>query len=197
MKKMFDETRPGSVISGCVDIIWAGILWLVCSIPIVTAGPASSALYYTMVKSVRHERGNVTKSFFAAFASDFRISFVIWIVYLAVIVPLIFAPGLIVFYILPLAVTLPWMFAWISRFDTGLKKTALSVLSLCVKNIPRSVLLGLLLLGTAAVCWLLPVISPLLPGFSCLLMSYVMEPVFRSISEKIENDENTDRWYNE
>lgn len=197
MKKIFDETRPGAVLSGCVDIIWAGILWLVCSLPVITAGPASAALYYCIVKSVRHERENLTKSFFSAFVSDFKISLIFWLVYLAVIVPMLFVPGLIPFYILPVGLTLPWVFSYISRFDSGIKGTGAAVLRLAVQNVFRSLALAAILFGTLAAAWLLPILTPLLPGFVCLLMSYIIEPVLRTISEQIDNDENKDRWYNE
>ncbi len=32
------ESRFVSVMSALIDVIWAGFLWLVCSLPIVTIG---------------------------------------------------------------------------------------------------------------------------------------------------------------
>ena len=95
MKKMFEDTKIGAVLSGTIDVLWAGLLWLFCSLPVVTVGPASAALYYTMVKAIRRERGSVGKTFFSAFAANFRVSFLIWLVYLIVIGPLLFLPQLV------------------------------------------------------------------------------------------------------
>ena len=37
---------------------------------------------------------------------------------------------------------------------------------------------------------------PLLPGAVCMLMSLIIEPVFREYTAE-QGDENTDAWYNE
>ena len=54
------------------DLLVAGFLWLVFSVPVVTIGPASAALYYTVVKVVRRKRETVTKSFLYAFRLNFK-----------------------------------------------------------------------------------------------------------------------------
>lgn len=41
------------------DLLVAGFLWLVFSVPVVTIGPASAALYYTVVKVVRDRKSVV------------------------------------------------------------------------------------------------------------------------------------------
>ena len=66
------------VLSALIDLIWAGLLWLVCSLPLFTIGASSTALYYTVVKSIRHERGRVTSCFFRSFRSNFRQATAIW-----------------------------------------------------------------------------------------------------------------------
>ena len=43
-------------LGGFIDLTVAGIMWLVCSLPIVTLGASSTALYYTVVKCVRRDR---------------------------------------------------------------------------------------------------------------------------------------------
>lgn len=49
------------------ELILLGLLWFLCSLPIVTIGASSTALYYAVVKSVRKGRGYVTKEFFRSF----------------------------------------------------------------------------------------------------------------------------------
>ena len=63
------------------DLLFAGILWFVCSVPIITIGPASSALYYTVVKVVRHKRGTVFKEFWHSFKDNMGHGIVFTIVY--------------------------------------------------------------------------------------------------------------------
>ena len=59
MRKHFEETRIGRVLSALTDVILAGLMWFVCSVPIITIGASSTALYYVTVKSIRHERGRL------------------------------------------------------------------------------------------------------------------------------------------
>ena len=62
---------------------WLNLLWLVCSIPIVTVGASTSALYYVTLKLVRDEEENVTAMFFRAFRENFRQATVLWLIMLA------------------------------------------------------------------------------------------------------------------
>ena len=58
-----EKSRIGSAVSRLIDMILAGLYWLICSLPIITLGAASTALYYSVVKCVRHERGRLTGVF--------------------------------------------------------------------------------------------------------------------------------------
>ena len=40
-----------------VDLLWLSIIFFVTCIPVFTIGPALTALYYTVVKFIRRERG--------------------------------------------------------------------------------------------------------------------------------------------
>ena len=53
------------------QLIALSILWAVCSLPVITIGASSTALYYAVVKVVRRDRGSVLQSFFGAFRSNF------------------------------------------------------------------------------------------------------------------------------
>ena len=45
------------------DLFLVSILWIICSLPIVTIVLSTSALYYSVVKCVRRERGTATHEF--------------------------------------------------------------------------------------------------------------------------------------
>ena len=80
MKK---SSKIGAAITAVIDIVTAGLLWLLCSLPLVTLGASSAALYYCVVKCIRHERGRLVKSFFAAFRRDFKAATLLWLIFLA------------------------------------------------------------------------------------------------------------------
>lgn len=210
MKKMFEDTKAGQILSGFIDVLWAGLLFILCSIPVVTAGAASAALYYTVCKAIRHERGGVAKTFFSAFRDNFKTGTGLWLIYLAaaaLIASDLYAVSLMgaakgVYYYgliaiaIPAVLSLPWAFAAASRFSQKAFGILKFSLILCLKELKRTLLLALVLGACVLICWLMPGIAPLLPGFACLMMSYIIEPAFRAITTNME-DNNEDQWYNE
>lgn len=66
------------------DIIVANLLFLVCCIPIITIGPALTALYHCMLRTVKGNNNGTTKTFFRAFKENFRQSLIVWLSLLAV-----------------------------------------------------------------------------------------------------------------
>lgn len=63
---------------------WLNMLWFTCSIPIVTVGAATTALYHVTLKLARGEEGNVTAMFFRAFRQEFKQATALWLILLGV-----------------------------------------------------------------------------------------------------------------
>ena len=62
------------------DIIIVNILFILCSIPIVTMGASMSAMYFTLLKKQRTgENGGVVKLFFKGFKDNFKQSTISWL----------------------------------------------------------------------------------------------------------------------
>ena len=74
------DSRFTQLLMKLVFSSYLNILWFICSLPIFTIGAATTALYYTSLKIIRNEEGNVTKTFFKAFKENFRQSTVIWLI---------------------------------------------------------------------------------------------------------------------
>lgn len=211
MRKQFEDTAVGSALSAAIDMIFAGLLWALCSIPVVTIGPASTALYYTTVKSVRHERGHVASTFFGAFRANFGIALVEWLIVLAYALLCavnIYAANrmgdalgpvqgyLSRIMLLPAVCISVWMFPFISRFENNVGGTLKCVCFITLRHFGRTALMTLELAAFVLIGWLLPVLIPLLPGICCLVMSYSAEGALLKAAENSE-DNNEDRWYNE
>ena len=60
------------------------LLWFVCSIPIITIGASTTALYYASLKLVRDEDSHVGAQFFRSFRENFRQATVIWLIMLGI-----------------------------------------------------------------------------------------------------------------
>ncbi len=63
---------------------YLNLLWLICSLPIVTIGAATTALYYASLKLIREEENSVTRQFFRSFRENFRQATVLWLILLGV-----------------------------------------------------------------------------------------------------------------
>ena len=90
MKRLFDLESP--LMSGLIklfDCICLSVLWLVCCIPLVTAGAASAALYTTVFKYIRREEGTLAATYFGAFKENFRRSTLAGLVSLALLAVLV------------------------------------------------------------------------------------------------------------
>ena len=56
MKNLFNIENPVWVFMGkLVDILILAGLWLLCSLPVVTIGPSTAALYYGTLKLANNE----------------------------------------------------------------------------------------------------------------------------------------------
>ena len=199
------------VLSGLIDLIFAGLLWLLCSLPVLTLGSSTTALYYTVMKCIRHNRGRVAPTFFHGFRSNFRTATLIWLLFLLWLIIGVadaysfgrmgYGPGTVLYslsrlFFLPPLLIFPWVFSYISRFENSVIGTLKFTGWLTLRYFGRSVLLSVELVGFLLISWLLPQIFPLLPAAICLLTSLTIEPVFRPFQPET-GDSSVDAWYNE
>lgn len=62
------------------DLVVANLLFILCSIPLVTIGPSFAALYQCTLKMVKGNYTGSFKNFFRAFKQNFKQSIVVWLV---------------------------------------------------------------------------------------------------------------------
>ena len=61
------------------DILLLHILWILFSLPIITIGASTTALYDTAMKRVRKDENYTIRTYFTAFTSNFKQSTLLWI----------------------------------------------------------------------------------------------------------------------
>ena len=205
MKK---ESKIAAAITAAIDIVTAGLLWLLCSLPLLTLGAASAALYYSVVKCIRHERGRLVKSFFAAFRRDFKTATLLWMIFLAVALILtadVYAFGRMggsalgtvgKLLLLALLAFFPWVFAFVSRFSNTVSGTLKFCGYLAMRNIGKTLLMLLELVAFGVITYLMPPLVFILPGLVCLLHSLHIEPVFKPLTAEMRTADGDD-WFNE
>ena len=71
MKQFFDyNNNVFRVLGGLADCLILGALWIVCSIPVVTMGAATAAVYHAANKSIVHGQGYAFREYCTALKTD-------------------------------------------------------------------------------------------------------------------------------
>ena len=59
-----------TILNKAADMVILSVLWCICSLPVVTIGAASSALYHATMKVIRLGRGYAFSTFFTSFRQN-------------------------------------------------------------------------------------------------------------------------------
>lgn len=81
---MPNESPVLAFLNKMADILILNLLFIVCSIPIITIGPALCAMYSVCLRSIRYGDGYVVRGFFKSFVQNFKQSLAAWILTLLV-----------------------------------------------------------------------------------------------------------------
>ena len=84
MSNLFNLDGPVlQFINKIVYSVYLNILWFICSIPVVTVGASTTALFYVTLKISKNEEGSITKAFFHSFQQNLKQGTLIWLILLA------------------------------------------------------------------------------------------------------------------
>lgn len=86
MKNIFDPDAPlMRKLSQFPDLMLLNALWILCSLPVITAGAATTALHAVLQRYVSEEENGIIRPFFRAFGKNFKQSTLLWLPLLAVV----------------------------------------------------------------------------------------------------------------
>lgn len=221
MNKLFNPDNAFFGFMGRLfDLVVLSVLWLLLSIPIVTIIPATSALYYSIVKVVRRDRGYLAREFWRSFKQNLRqgslCSIVVIIAIVIMFIDINYALALIqqgqtmgsaflgVFLVISILICaiLMYLCPILSRFEmkfTGLFKTAFF---LSARHILTTFCLLILFVIVLLVSYIIPLGMFLFPGMGVLLSSYLIEPIFKKympakqvVEQEDDEYRGKDEWY--
>lgn len=82
--KFFNYDSPISeIFTKIAKFFVLNLLWIICSLPIITMGASTAALYYCMLRIARKEDAKVTEMFFHAFKQNLKQGCILTILFLA------------------------------------------------------------------------------------------------------------------
>ena len=195
------------------DLLLVNLLFVVCSLPVVTIGASATAMYYVLGR-IRRQEGTVTKDFFRSFRENFRQATLYWGVLLLVALALYWNfrlisgwTGALYSVMMVLLILVSWfavswgslVFPLLSRFDNTSAATArnagILVLAVPLRTLAAAainalpVALAVFLPGVfalSAVLWLFCLFSAGAYGILCLL-----SPVFTQMEKSGETSDQS------
>ena len=82
MNQFFDyNNNVFRVLGGLADCLILGALWIVCSIPVVTMGAATAAVYHAVNKSIVHGQGYAFREYCTALKTDLKQTTGAWLLW--------------------------------------------------------------------------------------------------------------------
>ena len=168
----------------------------------VPAGVASTALYYTVNKVIRHSRGYIWKEFWQAFRSNFKQTGIVTLIVAAVAfviaidgyIMLQFAQAgrqggvlYIVFFVMLIfeAAWAIYLFPYMARFENTTKQVLKNTALMAIGNLPKTLLMLLILALVCLGTYIIPLFIFFIPAVYTLVINFIMEKIFmRYMSEE-------------
>ena len=168
-------------ISKLVDCIWLSFIFIITCIPIFTVGASLTALYYTVQKSLKNDRGYIGSEYWHAFKTNFKQSTIAWLIVL--IVGIVFSWDLrimraldaagnplgkvyVLFGVL-LALEMIWasyLFPYIARFENNLRSIMKNAALMAILNLPKTIIIFIYLVVTGVILYVMPIAILLMPS---------------------------------
>lgn len=208
MGKMFDiNSKFMQTAMKFGDLVFLNILTVLCCIPIITIGPAFTAMHYTLLKMHRDEEGGLLKTYFHSFFSNLGQGILLTLVYLVyfgiLFVNFQFARRTdsvmrIVLYALPFfalvgGLSLCWLFPMLARYNNtvmGIIKTTLAAtLAHPFKSLMMTALMICPFLILLLTPWGVPIIMTFGLSLCGFLRAMLYDPIFKMLEKAREPEE--------
>lgn len=188
------------------DFMILNILFIICCAPVVTAGPALSALYAVTMRQARHEDGYIVKPYLRAFAANFRKSFALSCIYCGAGVLIAygfsywqkgaFAAGIKTAALAVLCIfaacgilSLLYAFALTARFENSIAATIKNALILAVFDLKETALLLLIWAGIIFLLIFTKAFWAFMAVAGFAVMAYLQSVLFVKVFSKYEGGE--------
>ena len=169
------------VVSRVADLIILNWLFILCSLPIVTAGASLTALHKVILQMLRGEEGPLIRGFLAAFRDNFRKATAMWLLLLALVVVLVVdllvggrilpqplwmavLASMVLLAVLGLMVLL-YAFPLQARYENPVGRTLKNAVLLAILHLPETLLMAAIYLAVPVVIFAFP---NTLPGLALL-----------------------------
>lgn len=178
-----------------IDIICLSFLFLVSCIPVVTVGAAATALYYTVNKVIKNDRGYIFREYVSAFKENFKKTTLVWL--LVLLLSCVLGADMYILQawgesgskigVLSIVVLVigaffaAWalyLFAYMARFENTIRQIMKNAFFIELVHLPWTIVLIGMLFGFSLLVYMLPVSLVFVPGLFTLLENLILEKIF-------------------
>ena len=181
-----------------VCITGGSLLWIVLSLPLITAGPATAALYYALANSVRRSDGHFLRNFMDCFRRRFKVNSIIGSIFILFSAFLVFCirfsnlladsqiwlllSYIYTFFLILLGIIASFLFPLLSRTSGSLWNQFRVGLLLSFRYLFTALTCFLVIYLCGMICSKLYALVIFAPSACCLVNSMILEPVFSRYS---------------
>lgn len=212
MNKIFSiDSKFARFMNALGDVMLIGILWIICSLPLVTIVASTAAAYYAMAKCVRGKCGHVIRSFFHSFKTNFLQALIPSVLILLSVFAIVFdmkylwdhrSPandaGFIALILTAFVIGGFFFYfpAFLSRFEKNTAGLVKMTLFSVFRFLPvTAIIIIVFTLGILGV-YLMPWAVIIIPGGFLFALTFPMEMVLRKFMPKPdEGSSEADRWF--
>lgn len=184
-----------SICEKIFDVLVLGFLWILCSVPLITIGASSTALYYAVVKCVKKNDGYAVREFFHSFKKNFVPATILWVLFAGITFLMHLNIGILLkkttgnvglFFIclyfivsIYLLVMACYAFPALSRYDMNTGWILKISMYMGIRYIFTSIVILMMLFCFGVLIWKIPMVMFLVPGPIAFLTSEFMERILK------------------
>ncbi|MBQ5330903.1 MAG: DUF624 domain-containing protein [Oscillospiraceae bacterium] len=212
--KFFSNDNPVfTAISRLGDIMLLSVLWLLTSLPVITIGASTTALFDICLKIIRSRDSSVIKGFFKSFKSNFKQSTVIFLIMAAIGAVIgadmyfwahsdssisTFMNAVSIGFGVIFLGTLLYIFPVQATFENTVKATFRTAFLMSLKHFPVTLMLILSTAALAYLCYIIPAVMYLFlmigTGIFGMLYSLQFANIFKKYNAEIAEDMKGKKW---
>lgn len=209
MKNLLNLDSPFMIfLSNLTDVVILNLLCILCCLPIITIGPAVTAMHYVTLKMTKEESGYVVRNYFKSFKDNFKQSTIVWLLFLVISFVFVLdfkilqSWGMNENKILTIAIgsiylltclTVMYILVLLSHFENTIRQTVKNAFYMCILHIFKTIIMAVVYLIPF---FLLPLHSNMIPVFLIIGLAgpaYINSYLWNSIFKKYEPEEEKEQ----
>jgi uncharacterized membrane protein YesL len=211
MEKFFSLDSPVMVfLNKMADLMILNIIVIIACLPLITIGPALTAMNYILLKMVRKEEGYLIRPFLKSFKENFKQATISWM-FMVLLIIIFYADfvilnninwdyanylriALIAIGVIAILMGI-YVFPLIARFENTIRGTFKNALFMSLLNLPKTLLMVIIYFSPVVLLYFITGLLPVIFLLGITGPGYICAMLYSKIFKRFEPEEtDTDNW---